>query len=194
MTRSDWYKQQAEDARSRFQDHVATTTGVENMSLAPATIHWAKPGTGTYSCTYIIYRRWLFIAGDIGEAIFEWSEKISPQFLAGCDWHYFLGKCQASPHGRNFESWDNRFAELWMRDRHSEFDDSEIPEWLASIFNSGGDKDAFESAGREVYDETGDSEEAGDIASAGMVADFHFVLQYEGLQMALKQLGYGGGK
>ena len=194
MTTREYYNQEAESVREEFTEHAATISHeIDATKPYFAKIVWAKPGTGIMSCTYILNHRWLCAMGDIGEAIYEWSQPISPSFLASCDWHYMFGKCQASPAGRKFQQWDREFAESWAREKHSEIAANEdpIPDWLASVLDAGGDKDEFEKAARECYDDTGDAEEAGEIHDAGMVPDRQYIAQYEGLQMALKQLGFG---
>lgn len=192
MTTREYYNQEAESVRKEFTEHVATISHeIDATKPYFATIVWAKPGTGIMSCTYILNHRWLCAMGDIGEAIYEWSQSVSPSFLASCDWHYMFEKCQASPAGRKFQKWDNQFADCWMRERLAEFEEGEVPDWITGITRSRGDKCEFENAARQCYDDTGDAEEAGAIHDAGMVTDRQYIAQFEGLQMALKQLGFG---
>jgi hypothetical protein len=70
------------------------------------TLYWAKPGTGMYSIRYVIMGPVLMVWGDLESAVYRWSSSISWEFLAGCDLQYFVGKCEASPKGRDYEEYD----------------------------------------------------------------------------------------
>lgn len=86
-----------------FKDHVAAQKRDD-------LIVWKKPGTGIYSVHYLIYGNTLFVCGDLGEAAYQWSQKIDWDFLSGLNCDYFLGKCQASEVGRRFVEWDAKYA------------------------------------------------------------------------------------
>jgi hypothetical protein len=57
----------------------------------------------------------LTVLGDIGEAVYEWGQDISLEFLASLDFGYFHGKCQASESGRDFDIWDVDKAIVQLR-------------------------------------------------------------------------------
>mgnify|MGYP006921383536 FL=1 len=100
-----YIEDQMKECRERwFKDHAAKIIGIEECPEGCTTvISWQNPQSWNYGCRFIIHRRWLSIVGDIGEAVFEWSQDLTLDFLAGIDLHYFLGKCQASPEGNKFE-------------------------------------------------------------------------------------------
>ncbi len=100
--------------RIYFPDHVAKADSDEHM------IQWKKPGTGNNSVVYLLHRNLLFVGGDLGSAVYCWSQCITLDFLAGCNLDYFAGKCEASEVGRSFNEWDGDTAERRMRERFAE--------------------------------------------------------------------------
>jgi len=99
-----------------FKDHKAKILAGPPLDDCPVLIiNWQNPASWNYGCRFIIHRRWLIVVGDIGEAVYEWSEDLSLDFLASLDFAYFLSKCQASPAGKNFVQWDSDKAILTLR-------------------------------------------------------------------------------
>ena len=102
-----------------FKNHVATAHEFRTNVQELKAIDWGNPNGGsTYWMRYIISGATLIVIGDTGDAVFQWSERVTWEFLAGCDLHYFHSKCQASEMGRKFMHWDNRVfsthADDWM--------------------------------------------------------------------------------
>ena len=164
-----------------FKNHVATLENDRSF------INWRDPKSSNYFCHYIIHRRWLICVGDIGEAVFEWSQDLRLDFLSSLNLDYFLGKCRASPYGGKFEQWDPRTA--WH----------ELKLWLGSEGNylvakatddltPGSCKDDYEQTARRFYEDIGDAETANQISTLGMVPSSHAIGMFVGLQMAAEQL------
>ncbi len=96
----NWVQKHAAICRDEwFKDHYAA-------ELSPGIFEFRKPGTWTYGMRFIIHSRWLAVLGDIGEATYEWSETITPDFLRNLDFDYFRSKCRASESGRDFDLFD----------------------------------------------------------------------------------------
>ncbi len=96
-----------------FPNHKAEIINVSAESIVGedfTIIKWHQPGTSFYSVTYIIRRNYLYVSGDIGEAVYCWGSTISPEFLAVCSLDYFAGKCQASEYGRGYKTWNGDIA------------------------------------------------------------------------------------
>ncbi len=75
---------------SWFPNHQAKLT-----DLGPLTIlDWKKPGTIIYFCRYVFDREFVYISGDIGEAVFRltWPASIHSFNI---DIHYFYEKLRA---------------------------------------------------------------------------------------------------
>lgn len=108
-------------ADAHFKNHV-----VEQEHESE--IVWATPGTGTNRVVYRLMVGSLFVSGDLGHAIYQWTQPISWPFLAGLELDYFASKCEASEVGRNYETWtletaQARLVELvndWRREIEEE--------------------------------------------------------------------------
>lgn len=104
-----------------FKDHEAT---IEHHNENLTTITWRKKGTSIYYISYIIRYNTLFVTGDVGDAVYGWPDRISLEWLAGCDIHYFNGKCAASESGRGYKDWDSKIAEKeWKRQVEERFEE-----------------------------------------------------------------------
>ena len=99
MIRTEWFK----DHRAVFSDCGMFKT-----------LEWGNPGTSNYWLRAIISKRTLIIYGDIGDAIYQWSQELDWQWLSGLGLGYFSGKCQASEEGRQYVDWDDEAAQSWL--------------------------------------------------------------------------------
>lgn len=75
-----------------FKDHVAE---FERLSDRISVIDWGKPNSSFYYCRYVIDGSRLYISGDIGEAVFRFTEIVSLEKLSKYDLHYFHSKLSA---------------------------------------------------------------------------------------------------
>jgi hypothetical protein len=80
------------------EPHVAT--------LKDGWLLFARPRSSTYRVEYHVHYNNLIVIGDIGDAVFTWSQIVTFEWIAACHFDYFLGKCQASESGREFYQWD----------------------------------------------------------------------------------------
>lgn len=195
--KAQYVDQQSKVCREQwFKDHRATMLG-NPITPAARVISWENPKSWNYGCRFIIHRRWLCVVGDIGEAVFEWSQDITLEFLASLDFGYFHSKCQASNSGRDFEQFDGEVAwknagqyieelrALPPEDRHEHY--AEEMEVLDSLDQSSC-KDDYDTAARDIYDATGDAETASTVSDWGKVPSAHAIGMFVGLQMAIEQL------
>lgn len=105
--------------RDWFKDHVVLHFETYGADKSPITrLVWSKPKEVWYRIYYIWHGGWLFVAGDLGEAVYQWNSELDLSFLAMCDLSYFGGKCQASSQEPKGKTWD--------RDRVQ----AQIEEWL----------------------------------------------------------------
>lgn len=88
--------------------HAATIVTQDKKVVV---IRWGRPNSGFYSIYYTLFGNVLMVCGDLGEAVYQWSEEITLKFLSGLHIDYFASKCQASPHGRGFLDWDAEACE-----------------------------------------------------------------------------------
>lgn len=90
-----------------FTDHRATCRATGDILdiewQNPLDIHWRRPDTGNYAMCFIIHRNVVIVTGDVGDAIYGFSQPLTMARLVTFDWHYFWGKCMASETGRKYE-------------------------------------------------------------------------------------------
>lgn len=91
--------------KESYKDHVAKHVIYEAGENKVEKLIWKKPGTINYAVCYMISGGYLFAYGDLGEAVYQWSDFIDFEFLAGLNVDYFAGKCQASEYERGYKDW-----------------------------------------------------------------------------------------
>ena len=95
-----------------FKDHVATLTVLKDESgNVVERLNWSKPGTGINRIVYFRYGCVLVVFGDLGAAIYQWSDLANLEWISCCNIGYFAGKCQASEEGRVYKIWDSDVLE-----------------------------------------------------------------------------------
>jgi hypothetical protein len=82
---------------------------------------WGEPGTRNCKIQYLLHNNYLYVSGDLGEAIYEWSEDVSLKFLADCGMDYFGGKCRASSEEPKGKTWDRDKVKNWIEARLAEW-------------------------------------------------------------------------
>ena len=97
-----------------FKDHEAKSI-VKNKEYE--LLEWRNPESSTYAIFYIRWWSTLCVFGDCFEATYQWNweEGFDLAWIASCDLGYFLGKCRASPHGREPYVWDPQQAEETLK-------------------------------------------------------------------------------
>ena len=162
-----------------FNNHVAEYTVLKDAAGHEVErLVWKKPGTSSYGVYYIRMGSVLFVAGDIGEAVYQWGENVSLEWISRLDSEYFRGKCQASDSGRGYLVWDQRLAEQRFKEICKEenvskekiediefgigFDLSHREEWHQFLHTHGHD-----FLGHSDYYEYGDIGDRGSIRCLG---------------------------
>jgi hypothetical protein len=196
MNPADYLRQTIADVTPWFKDHVATlhdsgsTSTPANMAN-PVQLLWQKPCTVCYSLRYLWLNGTLFVDGDLGEAVYRWSDQIHLGFLAQCDLDYFHGKLCASEKGRHYWGFDEAVARQRLRNlldvtgegtphRHL------LQDAVADTWHD--PKEDLTRRALELYDKTGDAELASEVAEAGQVHDHRLVAHWLGLRLAHAQL------
>lgn len=76
-----------------FKDHIAKYTKINGRI---SILDWGKPGTIYYYVRYVFDGYWLYISGDLDEAVFEFSSKINhPSNFTDTGLGYFHSKLSA---------------------------------------------------------------------------------------------------
>lgn len=114
---NEYYAEREKEIRQEwYGHHVGVFTGVveqsapgvitEGLGEAMLVLNWRNPGNSNYAMRYVLYRHYLIVTGDIGFAVYNWSQPLTWQFIAECSLDYFAGKCCASEKGSRFKDWD----------------------------------------------------------------------------------------
>ena len=108
--------------REWFKDHV-----VKRYEKHDSVEHlfFSKPNSSNYSILFIRSFGTLFVAGDLGDAVFQWPGDSSLEWISNCNLDYFKGKCQASEVGRDFSEWDEEYAIKSVLEYVTEYCDEE---------------------------------------------------------------------
>jgi hypothetical protein len=124
--REDWFKDHVA-AHIKFSGLPQAAPGITLMRREE--LVWSKPGSGINRVDYIQRAGRLFVCGDLGEAVYGWRQAASPlKWIAGLDYDYFAGKCEASETGRGFKDWDCDTATRALGALHDggQFDQQEL--------------------------------------------------------------------
>lgn len=90
-----------------------------------------RPNSSFYYIKYLIQYNTLYVTGDVGNAIYQWSDQINFNFISNCNIDYFKSKCVASEHGRKYEEWDPQWAKYQINKQYKKFA-KELEEGLLS--------------------------------------------------------------
>jgi len=179
--------------KGNFKDHVAKITQFAKLDVDDAgcdieVLTWKKPGTNNYMIKYIVSGNTLCVYGDLGEAIYQWSQNISFEWLSGLDLSYFKGKCQASEVGRDFREWDDRTAIKFLKDMEKQeyfkWSDLEYLGGTESLYGSRDWEEWLRENGSEVFGEDYWDWAYGIGYRVNIRCEYHLI----GLKMAMEQI------
>lgn len=199
-----------------FKNHVATQEVFAKVfpvtSVNPAgtptvdKLIWEQPGTNINRIIYLLHGRLLFVAGDLGEAVFQFGSQGSFREMANCSIDYFSKKCLASENGRGYLDWDAEVAKETMKNWFDEYEKEYREEDLADGKKPRKDlesdfdwRDGWEALGSKEeweawLDENG-RDFLGDyfyedsrVVEAGRIYSTRLELMLEGLKRAVAQL------
>lgn len=152
---------------------------------------WSS-GSTIHKILYLRRRNVLFVCGDLGEAVYVWSEHFILERIAGCSLDYFASKCQASEDGRGYPDWDE--AECLSNVRYWLEDEGPGKTW--DEFVKAGGKEAAQSKfewncwlGEHGYDFFGS--DYGECCEAGKTVAVRCQLHLLGLKAAMDQIRKG---
>ena len=98
-----------------FKQHQATLIDAK-------TIVWRDPTSSFYYAYYhILQERHLVVLGDMGSALYRWSDPIDFEWLARQGLHYFHSKCTASDGGSCPKDWSKDRAREFVEEHRTEF-------------------------------------------------------------------------
>lgn len=74
-----------------FKYHKAKIIQEEDIKV----LEWRKPGSGYYGVTYIFNGYYMFVSGDLGDAVFRFTEQARLERIANYSLDYFESKMTA---------------------------------------------------------------------------------------------------
>lgn len=190
-----------------FENHRAELIETNHVS----TLYWKEPGTSMYGVTYLFSGNNLIVTGDIGEAIFTFSDAIKLETFKDVNIHYLMKKLSCSSLERwkfnqnlartQLQEWvnehiQNAFSDDIQTERRNE-SYRELHGNLLSAIDDSTSTDSFEfNVWTQYMDSSLDMEtEAWEsITEYGRELPTHFHAYLIGLEMAISQLEQKKGK
>lgn len=174
-----------------FKDHVATLTVLKDeQGNEIERLLWKRPGTSVCMIVYLRSNATLLVYGDLGDAIYQWSEKQTLEWISGLNFGYFAGKCQASEEGRGYKTWDGQVLEERIKEFFKDYQE-EYPRGYAKFQESYGRHSTSSRDEWIMFLSTEGAEHFGPEYSywpMGETIDGRCNLHLEGLKLAFKQL------
>ena len=143
-------KEQEKEIRENwFKDHVAKLTTHGDLQV----LEWRKPDTNIFAVRYVFDGYHLYVTGDLGEAVFRFTERAYPERQWQYDLDYFEEKLRAFTDARrdfdqgrakeylaerkaDMEDWDQPFDEGIYKELLSLIDQSStIRDWEAQLYS-----------------------------------------------------------
>jgi len=182
-----------ERIKKDFETHVSTITQYAKLDINDQgndieVLTWKKPDSYNYMIRYIVSGNTLCVHGDLGEAIYQWSQNLTFEWLSKLDLQYFAGKCQASEVGRDFKEWDEHKALETLK----QFEEEEYFKW-EEFEEKGGEEALCDEREWEEWLRENGHEVMGDdfyewAFGIGKTINTRCVYHFIGLQMAMKQI------
>ena len=185
-----------ERIKKDFESHIAiidqfVRKDVNMPKVDIEVLTWKKPGSYNYYVKFMVVGNTLFVYGDLGEAIYQWSEGITFEWLSNLDLPYFAGKCQASEVGRDFKEWNERKAlealKHFEKQEYFKWSDLNEEDGKGSLYDKREWEEWLREHGHKVL-----GEDYWDWAYViGNDINTRCVYHFMGLQMAMKQIKEG---
>lgn len=105
-----------------FRKHKATYENIGNFETGKRheKLSWKNPKKYTYSVFYLRAGDYLFVYGDLGNAVYRALDSLKS--WAACDIIYFSQKCTASETGAQYREWDPDYLEEHLKGAIKESD------------------------------------------------------------------------
>ncbi|MGK0468954.1 hypothetical protein [Clostridium sp.] len=114
------YKKTGIEIKEWFEDHIATFTKYDDRVSA---LSWGQKGSSSYYTRFVFDGSRMYITGDIGDAVFCFTEKASIKSVVSYDIGYFHGKLSALDEDKY--SFDSDEAIARIREEISNIHDDE---------------------------------------------------------------------
>lgn len=108
-----------------FKDHKAELVYFHKVTLLKAeeiiVLDWRKPDTCIFAVRYVFDGNHMYVSGDLGEAVFHFTEKADPDRIAGYNLSYFNEKLKAFADPRR--DFNKETAKTYLNDWRKEHSD-----------------------------------------------------------------------
>lgn len=179
--------------KERFKEHIATLI---QYGDSVKEITFMKKDTCWDGIRFMLTRNYIFVYGDLGEAVYELSEKADIRKIAeGYDLYYLTSKLRTVAGGKYIFDSDRAVEEI--ESEMNELNENELKEKksayqtfieLAKECGSSEEWNVMIARNESEADELGEWYEW--LPSAGRTLNGIVALYWVALKMALKQLGY----
>ena len=118
-----------------FSEHIAEYKAYDDIKI----LRWAKPNSWMYGCNYVFQGCNLYISGDIGEAVFCFTEKADVKRIAQYGLSYFKSKLRAFCEPEEDFNSDKAIKRLreWLKELKEydkTYDHDQMKDFFAEIF------------------------------------------------------------
>ncbi|KKN34690.1 hypothetical protein LCGC14_0791170 [marine sediment metagenome] len=179
-------KHQATEIKEHwFKDHKAVFTNLDKIT----TLEWRKPDTIIFYTRYVFDGYYMYVSGDLGEAVFRFTEEAIPERIARYNLSYFREKLRAFCDPT--EDFSRAKAIQYLDERIQEYEDEKIEhdratfEELRAIINDSDTYGVFHIhlASLDIYRLGSDAWEW--IDSIGSTTPMRIMAYLIGIQMAV---------
>jgi len=132
---SDYFDQQVKDVDNWFKDNVVKSYKFDE-DLDFEELVFGQSDSTIYQVVYRRFGGLLFVTGDIGSAVFNWYSSNSLSWMGGLGFGYFMGKCEASEHGRDFKKFSEDNVYRAIRENLKDPDLDHVNEEVLTEINS----------------------------------------------------------
>jgi hypothetical protein len=158
----------------------------ETVSHGIKKLEWRDPTTSIFAINYLITGQTLFVYGDLGEAIYQWSSPIDWEFLSKFSYDYFTSKSRWINGYKKLMDWSSERVEaemkIFLEDARSDDgeEDSKLLEEVDGWYAYSHSQDEWFS----FVSETEVLADQDDAYSWGEAPSFRAVAHLEGIRLA----------
>lgn len=182
-------------AKEEFKDHIAKFTQLNEYTQE---VEFKKPGTHYYYVRFVMSGNYLFVCGDLGEAVYQLTEQAKIERIAGgYDLGYLSGKLRTISGGKY--TFDSETAIERIKEDMEECDEEYLDDKRKQAYDdlmdlalecSTNENWNIELAQNQDICRTVDTDWWEWLPGAGQQLSTSAVLYWIALKMAAKQLGY----
>lgn len=100
-----------------FSGHIAAHYESNALGSPAERIVWSNPDSGIFRVEYLSIGNCVFVCGDLGDAVFDFSGPRSLRSFAGCNLDYLCQKMRDlnGANSRAGKQWNQAIADAWIK-------------------------------------------------------------------------------